>query len=140
MSLNIVENLIRQQIPGREAVGQQFADLRRRDGELGHREGDDAPRRPGVQPAGVRQTAVGELACQFVRQAGDFNGKARPVRDGDMGQRTKVAPAVPARQPGKGIGADQQHQRLRRAQFAAQAFQRMHGVARCRRFDFAGID
>ena len=108
MSLNIVENAIGQQIAGRKAVGQQFSDLRRRNGQLGHREGDDGAGRGRFQAGGIGQPAVGEFGRQFVRQAAGLDREAGPVRNGDMGQREKIAPAVPGRQPGEGVGADQQ--------------------------------
>ena len=106
MSLNIVENAIGQQIAGRKAVGQQFADLRRRNRQLGHGEGDDATGRCRLQAGSRGQPARGKFARQFAGQAADLDRETGAVRDGDMSQREQVTPAVPTRQAGEGIGTD----------------------------------
>jgi hypothetical protein len=108
--------------------------------QLGHGKSDDAASRSVFQRARIAQPTIVEFSRQFVRQAGNFNRKAGAVRDGNVGQRENIAPAMPGRQSGKGIGADQQNQRLIATQLGPQALQRMHGVARRGRLDFAGID
>ena len=139
MKPNVVENAIGQQIAGRVPGGQQIADPGRRNRELGHREGGNAASRLHPQASGIGQAAVAEFGRQIVRQAGDPDRKPGAVRDGNMGQREDVAPAVPGRQAGKGISADKQDQRLPGAEFATQAFEGMHGVARGGGLDLAGI-
>ena len=62
------------------------------------------------------------------------------MRDSDVRQRENIAPAVPGGQSGKGIGTDQQDQRIVATQLGPQALQRAYGVARRGRLDFAGID
>ena len=75
-----------------------------------------------------------------MRQTAGLDREAGAMGNSNMRQRKNIAPAMPRGEPGKGIGADQQNQRLLATQFAAQALQRMDGIARCGGFDFAGID
>ena len=77
--------------------------------------------------------------CQRRRQGGRIDRIAGPVGDRDVGKGEDFLPAVPAGQPGIGVGTEQQHKGAPLAEFDAQALQRRHCIA-CVGLDFGSID
>ena len=137
---NISDNRVGQQIAGTAAIGQQCADLRGGNGELGHGEGDDAAGRGfGEQRRGFG-APFAVVGGQCRRQAGGVDREARAVGDGDVRQGEQFLPAMPAGHAGEGVGADQQDPRPRSRRPGAQALQRGHRVARNGGLHLAGID
>ena len=108
--------------------------------QLGHRESRDPAGSSGFQVRNVSRAPGGKCLGKLARKAGAFHRKSGTVRHRHMGKGENLLPAMPTGESGKGIGTDQQHQRLCRPVFGTQAGQGVHCIARRHAQHFAGID
>ena len=108
MGLNIVENLVRQQIAGGQAVGEQFADWVAEMASWVMAKVTTMPAGPARRAAASsHRRSVNSVASSCGRLAVS-TGKPGRCETAMCAMAKQVAPAVPGRQSGEGIGPDQQ--------------------------------